>query len=259
MAQNDMLGMFFQLLPKVLGMTGTGGNTVNYNSKDQALMEVKGKAGSITVVLGTRETGCTTLCLRIAELFARPTFIISPQETPPAWAKPVTLSQALSGMIPEHSTLILDDLAVYMGNRDYSDADVKKMEKAIPMVRHDKHPPDYPIGKTHMIFRTQSAAQADKYILDCDLAFFKPLGLLTNDMERPSIARLYRKEINPYFAGKNTEFVRKHAYMMHQSYRGLITVSKPTNEGHEMAYHPGQQPEGAPPPRSAPSETIIIE
>jgi hypothetical protein len=71
------------------------------------------------------------------------------------------------------------------------------------MVRHERHPPEYPIGEIQLIFCSQSAAQADKYILDCDLAFFKPLGLLYHDLERPAIKRIYRDWVDPVFQGKD--------------------------------------------------------
>ncbi len=251
MAQETFLGMMLKsFLP---GLLAGGSNTTTFDAKDQALMEVKRKAGSVTVVVGTRETGCTTLCLRLAEFFGRPTYAVSPQETPPYWVKSVTLSEALS-IIPENSTLILDDLPVYMGHRDYNETDVKRMEKAIPMVRHEKHPPEFLIGKVHLIFRTQSLAEADKYIGGCDLAFFKPQGLLTADMERNYAQRIYRKEVNPYFAGRSHDFILKHAWMKHQMYCGPITITKPNNEGHEV----GWRPQEADKPRSAP-ETIIID
>jgi hypothetical protein len=115
-----------------------------------------------------------------------------------------------------------------MSNRDYQESFARSVERIIPMVRHEPHPPDYPIGEVHLIFSSQSSAQADKYILDCDMAFLKPLGLLMGEIERPKIAKIYRDKVDPEFENKDEAFIRKHAYMLSRTYKGLIGFKKVT-------------------------------
>lgn len=198
-----------------------------FTSKDLALLSLMRKIGSVIVVLGSRDTGKTELCYRIMEFLGRPAYAVSPQQKPPDWITWLKIEE-LFERVPPDSTLLMDDLPAYMSNKDYQDAFVKSMEKVIPMVRHEPQPPDYPLGKIHLIFSSQSAAQADKYILDCDVAFLKPLGLLMDDMERPNIAKIYRNLVNPEFEGKDDMFIKRHAYMLSRSYRGMVEIEKTT-------------------------------
>jgi hypothetical protein len=186
-----------------------------------ALEEVKRKDGSISLWIGTRETGKTVGAHREAEYFGRPTYTVSPEERPPSWITLVRLSEI--DKLPPRITLILDDLPAYMSNRDYNNQLVQAMERIVPMCRHKR--------KWHIIFNTQSTAQADKYILDCELAFFKPLGILMDDAERPNIRRIYRQLVNPYFENRTEDFIRKHAYMKSRTYVGGIGIKKPTDPG----------------------------
>lgn len=195
--------------------------------KDVALVNLRNKKGSVSVLLGSRDTGKTELAYRLAEFLDRPTYAISPQQKPPEWIKWIKLED-LFDRVPSQSTLLLDDLPAYMSNRDYSDALVRTIEKLVPMVRHEACPPDYPIGEIHLIFSSQSAAQADKYILDCDAAFLKPLGLLLADVERPNIARIYRTLVDPEFEGHDEYFIKTHVYMLSRGFKGLIEVKKTT-------------------------------
>jgi len=202
----------------------------NLSGKDAALADVKRKEGSIAVMLGTRDTGKTELSRRYAQFLGRPTYAVSPEQRTPSWITRVAATADItvdSGMtiddVPPMSTLIFDDLPAYASNRDYNDALVRSMERLMPMVRHER--------KLHLVFCSQSAAQADKYILDCDIAFFKPLGLLADDLERPNVKKVYKEFVNPHFDSKPHEWVIKHTYMMHREWRGLITVSKSDGEG----------------------------
>ena len=111
---------------------------------------------------------------------------------------------------------------------DYTEEMARTMERIIPMVRHERQPPEFPVGEVHLIFCAQSAAQADKYILDCDMAFLKPLGLLYQDMERPNIRKIYREFVDPYFYGKSDLWIKRHAYMWHRQYRGGFPIAKTT-------------------------------
>lgn len=201
--------------------------SMTLTQKDVALINLRNKLGAVIVVLGSRDTGKTELCYRLMEFLGKPAYAVSPQQAPPSWITRVQIED-LFERVPPDSTLLMDDLPAYMSNKDYSDSFVRAMEKVIPMVRHEPHPPEYPLGQIHLIFASQSAAQADRYILDCDVAFLKPLGLLMDDMERPNIAKIYRNMVNPEFDSKDDMFIKKHAYMMSRTYRGLIEVKKTT-------------------------------
>jgi len=196
------------------------------SQKDVALINLKQKPGAVTVVLGSRDTGKTELCYRLAEFLDRPTFAVSPQQKPPNWITWIREINDIFTKVPPDSTLLLDDLPAYMSNKDYAEAFARSVEKVIPMVRHDPMPPDFPIGRCQLIFSSQSAAQADRYILDCDMAFLKPLGLLMPDIERPNIARIYKSMVDPEFEGKDDFFIKTHAFMVSRTYKGLITFKK---------------------------------
>jgi hypothetical protein len=185
--------------------------------KDKALLDVKNKLGSVAVLLGTRDTGKTTLAYRYAQFLGRPTFAVSPEQRPPSWITRVELKD-IEDRVPVHSTLIVDDLPVVAGNRDYNQALVQKLEKIIPMCRHDR--------QWHLLFCSQSAAQADKFVLDCDIAFLKPQGILSADVERPFISKLYRDEVNPLFDRRDSFWVKRHAYCITRTWKGIIEISK---------------------------------
>ena len=234
---NNELSIFnlcLKLAPYLLGMNRqiqappTRTASPILTEKDLALLNLRQKLGSVTVVLGSRDTGKTELCWRLMEFLDRPAYAVSPQQKPPSWITWIKEPNDIFTMVPPDSTLLMDDLPSLMSNRDYSEPFTRAVEKAIPMVRHEPNPPDYPIGQIHLIFSSQSAAQADRYILDCDAAFLKPLGLLMADVERPAITRIYKTLVDPEFAGKDDYFIQRHAYMMSRTFRGLIEVKKTT-------------------------------
>ena len=201
--------------------TITGGLT----AKDTALISVKNLPGSVTVMLGGRATGKSTLAYRFAQFLDRPTFAVSPQEVPPSWVRRIHLSQ-IEEMVGPRTTLICDDLPAYLSNRDYNEELSMVVERIIPMVRHERQPPEFPVGEVHLIFCSQTAAQADRYILDCDLAFLKPLGLLAYDIERPNIKRIYRSWVDPEFEQRDDVWIKRHAYMISRSWRGIVEINK---------------------------------
>lgn len=206
------------LLPGTLRQM-SGPTIADVTLRERAMRDVKAKDGSVTVLIGTRDSGKTNLISRIAQFFHRPTYCVFPEQMPPSWATRISLSDALNPhIVPPHSTVAFDDMPVTAGNRSYNDALVQTLERLIPMVRHER--------KLHLIFSTQSTAQADRYILDADMAFLKPLGILMADVERPFISRIYRKEVDPLFNGKTDWWVRRHAYMYSRLWKGLITVAK---------------------------------
>lgn len=200
------------------------GPAVSYailDDKDKALINLKRKRGAVVVDLGTRDTGKTELAYRIAEFLEKPTYAVSPEQNPhPDFIQRIRPDE-VNERVPPNSTIIFDDMPAYASNRDYNEALVREMEKIIPMCRHER--------KLHLIFASQSAAQADKYILDCDMAFLKPLGLLSADVERPHIKRIYETKVNQYFVGKSDAWTHRHAYMMCRSWEGLISIAKVTN------------------------------
>ncbi len=167
----------------------------------------------------------TVLARRLAEFFGRPTYCVSPQQETPRWIKRLDF-QDITEMVPEWSTLIFEDLPSYASNRDYNDECVRLLNRIIPMVRHPRNPPEFPVGRVHLIFVTQSSAAADRFILDCDAAFFKPVGLLIE--ERPNVARIYKQFVNAEFEGKDTMWIRQHAFMMTPTWRGIIKIGQPT-------------------------------
>ena len=187
--------------------------------KDSELLNFKNKEGAVAVLLGTRGTGKTQLAYRLAEFIDKPTYAVSPEQVPPIWIERVSVEDVLERVKPK-STLIMDDLPAYASNRDYNNKLTQMIERIIPMVRHEK--------KLHLLFCSQSAAQADKYILDCDLALFKPLGLLFDDLERPNIRRIYKNFVEPEFDGRGEDWIVRHAYMLSRRFRGIIEFSKVT-------------------------------
>jgi len=220
------VGMALKIAPFFLGSSKQDNNVnVNLSAKDAALISVKKKMGSVTVCIGTRDTGKTEMAYRLAEFFERPTYAVSPQQTPPNWISHIKLEDIVS-QVPPRSTLLMDDLPSYMSSADYQEHMTQVVNRIIPMVRHERQPPDFPVGEVHLIFITQSAAAADRYILDCDLALLKPLGLLMGSIERPQIAKIYRELVDPCFQDKPDEFIQSHAYIISRQFRGLIKVNR---------------------------------
>lgn len=187
------------------------------SKKDVAFITVKRKDGSVSVIIGTRDLGKTEVAYRLAELLDRRTYCVSPEQRPPSWIEWVTLEDVPEAIEP-WSTIIFDDLPAYASNRDYNTSLVQKIERMIPLCRHQKH--------LHLIFCTQSAAQADRYILDCELAFFKPVGLLMADIERPNIAQIYKRLVNPYFDGRSEWWIKRHVMMMSRGFIGGIPITR---------------------------------
>ena len=220
--KKELIGLVLKtFVPQLFGPQEIKTGYVNLTEKDIALNNVKKKDGSVGVLLGTRETGKTELAYRYAEFLDRRTYAVSPEQVPPRWIERIKLEEIDDKVLP-FSTVILDDLPAYASNRDYNNHLIITLERLIPMCRHDR--------KLHLIFCSQSAAQADKYILDCDIAFFKPLGLLMAGIERPHIKRIYETLVNEHFDGKDDNFIKRHAYMLSRTYQGLITISRVTGK-----------------------------
>ena len=179
--------------------------------------QLKHKEGAVVLVLGRRESGKTILSQRLAQIIGRPTFAISPEQKPPPWITELKLEE-LTHEPPPWSTLLCDDLPAYLSSHDYSNALAKTLEHLIPVCRHRR--------KLCLVFLTQSAAMSDKYVLDSDLIFFKPLNLLFQDLERPAVARLY-KAIGPLFDRMTEAERRRHAFLLSPDWRGLVRINLP--------------------------------
>jgi hypothetical protein len=193
---------------------------MGYNLKDRALLSVKRKDGSVTVILGGRDSGKSTVSWRLAEFFGRPTFAVSPEQRPPKWITRIDLKDLTDiVVVPPYSTVIIDDLPVLMSSRQYTDQLVQIVEKIIPMVRHER--------KLHLIFNSQNSSLSDKYVLDNDIAVLKPLGIFSAATERPEVWKIYREKVNPIFDGKSENWIKRHAYVITRSWEGVITVAKP--------------------------------
>ena len=210
----------YKLAPLLLrkGQQQQDPSQVVITEKDIALLELKRKLGAVIVILGTRGTGKTELAYRLAEFLEKPTYAVSPEQKPHlAFIERINFGEIDERVMPG-STVIFDDLPAYASNRDYNESLVRELERIIPMVRHER--------KLHLIFNSQSAAQADKYILDCDMAFLKPLGLLFEDLERPAIKKLYKEYVMPEFDGKQDSWIVRHAYMYSRIFKGVIEIKK---------------------------------
>ncbi len=186
--------------------------------KDQALQDVRDLAGSVTLLIGTRYTGKSSLCWRLCEYFGRPAYAVSPEEPPPNWITERKLDEIVDiTLVPPMSTLVLDDLPSYASNRDYNDELVQAIEALIPVVRKRR--------KLHLIISTQSTVQADKYIgADCELAFLKPLGTFVE--ERPVVRAIYKKFVRNIFEGRSQDWIHRHAVMIHNNYKGVIEIAE---------------------------------
>ena len=217
MRTSTLLGLAFKLAPLFLKRQPQSPQP-GFSEKDRALLNLKEKEGAVIVILGARGTGKTELAYRLAEFLGKPTYAVSPEQKPhPSLIEDIKLEEVEEKVKP-NSTVIFDDLPIYFSNRSYNESLTRELEKIIPMVRHER--------KWHIIFSSQSAAQADRYILDCDAAFLKPLGILMQDIERPNIARLYRKLIDPEFEGRDDYWIQKHCYMITREYKGILEVKK---------------------------------
>lgn len=179
------------------------------------------KDGSVTVLIGRRESGKTVLGYRLAELLGRPIYAVSPEQNPPRGVTELSLEE-LDERPPPLSTLFLDDIPVYASQRDYGVAAVRVIEKLIPVVRHRR--------KLHIIAATQSSGLTDKFIMDADLVLLKPANLLFSDIERPSVARFYRT-VQPLFDEMSVNKQKRHVYVFSQGWRGMVSVNLPGGIG----------------------------
>jgi len=214
----NLFSLAFKLAPFFISQP----NRVQYkvlSDKDEALLNLKKKDGAVVAIVGTRGTGKTELAYRLAEFIGKPAYAVSPEQAPhPSFIERIGFDE-IDKKVGSGSTILFDDVPVYLSNRDYHNQLVQAVERLIPMVRHEK--------KLHLIFVTQSSGFADKYVLDADAIFIKPGSLLFEDLERPGMKKLYQIA-NQYFEGKNDNWVLRHAYLITRQWQGILEIKKVT-------------------------------
>ncbi len=186
------------------------------NEKDVALISLRQKDGAVILILGKRESGKTILSHRLAEFLDRPTYCVSPNQHPPEGIKEIKLEDIDS--VPPNSTLILDDIPLYLSSRDYNEALARNVERLIPVVRHKK---------IMLIFISQTSGFADRWTMDADAVFIKQVSLLYQDIERPAVKKLMDRAL-PYFKDKSDEWIKRHTYLITDSWEGILEVKKTT-------------------------------
>lgn len=196
-------------------LTDVGGSNdePGLSTKDQEMLKLKKKDGGIILILGKRESGKTVLAHRVADFLRRPTYAISPSQQPPNWI--IKWQLDMIDEIPPNSTLILDDLPVYMSTRDYHEGTIQSIERLIPVARH---------RKMFVIFVSQTSGFADRWCMDADVVFIKQMSILYADIERPAVKKLMDRAA-PYFKDRPDMWVKKHAFMVTDSWEGLIKVN----------------------------------
>ena len=179
-----------------------------------SIRALRRKTGSVTVLIGSRESGKSVLGYRLAELLERPVYAVSPEQHPPRGVGELSLEE-IAEMPPPRSTLFLDDLPAYMGVHDYSNRFVRVIEQLVPVVRHKR--------KLHLIFATQLSSLSDKYALDADLVLLKPPSILYRDLERAAVRRV-QDRIAHHWEGKTENWIHRHCYVLSHREEGLFRV-----------------------------------
>ena len=215
--QNFLLNLGLKLLLNSLEQKEKPKNSVPELASIPIIQGLKQKEGVVILILGRRESGKTVLSQRLAEIIGKPAYAVSPEQKLPGWITELKLEQ-LNEEPPPYSTLLLDDLPVYASQRDYNSRYVQTLERLIPVCRHKR--------KLVLCFASQSAALSDRYVMDSDIVIFKQLSILFQDLERPSVAKLY-KQIEPVFARMSETELRKHCYIFSHTWRGLARVNLP--------------------------------
>ena len=188
------------------------------SDKDKALLNLKKKDGAVILILGKRESGKTVLSQRLAEFLGRPTYCISPNQKPLSWMTEIKLEDIDN--VPPNSTLIMDDIPLYLSSRDYNEAIARNVERLIPVVRH---------RKIMLIFISQTSGFADRWTMDADCIFLKQSSILYADIERPAVKKLMDKA-TPYFGNQTDIWLKKHAYFITDSFEGVIEIKKVSGE-----------------------------
>ena len=217
--QLDIFQLALRVAPYLLGFQKQEQQkpTTVLDTKDAALINLRNKDGAVVLILGKRESGKTILSHRLAEFLGRPTYAITPNQHPPQGIKEIKLEEIET--VPPNSTLILDDLPVYMSSRDYTEKFARSVEKLIPIVRHKK---------IMLIFISQTSGFADRWVMDADAIFIKQMSLLYAELERPAVKKLMDKAA-PYFEGKSDMWTKRHCYLVTDSWEGVLLISMPTS------------------------------
>ena len=213
MRTSTLLGLAFRLAPLFLKRQPQSPQP-ELLGKDKALLNLKGKEGAVILILGKRESGKTVLSHRLAEFLERPVYVISPNQKPLPWMTEIKLEDIDS--IPPNSTLIMDDLPLYLSSRDYNEATARNVERLIPVTRH---------RKIILIFISQTSGFADRWTMDADAIFLKQMSLLYADLERPTVKKLMDRAA-PHFERKTDEWLKRHCYFITDSFEGILEVKK---------------------------------
>ncbi|GAG40104.1 unnamed protein product, partial [marine sediment metagenome] len=180
------------------------------------VLALKKKDGGVVPIIGAPEMGKSVLAYRLAEILDKPTFAVSPEQKPPRWVKSVTLDEALNPIVvPKNSVLILDDILLYASSRDYRDPQVQKLEKLIPVARHQR--------KIMVIFCTQVSSLTDKNLFMGGIVFLKPPSILFEDTERDGVRKL-QKRCEDYWADKSERWIHRHCYVISHAFEGLAKI-----------------------------------
>lgn len=179
---------------------------------------IKKKDGAVISIIGAPTMGKTVCSYRLAEIFGRPTYAVSPAAKPPSWVQPLKIEE-LDTKPPKYSTLILDDIVLYMSSRDYNDPFVEALEKLAPVARHER--------KLILIFNTQMASLTDKYALTGELIILKAPSILYADLERPMVKKLQDRAY-AYWEGKSEKWLQKHAYIISHFWAGIVSINLPS-------------------------------
>ena len=201
-----------KLAPYFLGYKPQQKPRTVISEKDIALINLRKKDGAVVLILGKRESGKTVLSCELAKFLDRPTYAVTPNQHPPQGIKEITLEDVEN--VPPNSTLILDDIPLYLSSRDYSEASARNIERLIPVVRHKK---------IMLIFVSQTSGFADRWTMDADAIFIKQMSLLYADLERPAVKKLMDKAA-PYFEGKDDEWQKSHCYLITDSWEGVLSI-----------------------------------
>lgn len=183
------------------------------------LLRLKSMDGGVITLVGRPYTGKTVCAARVAEIMARPTYAVSPHETPPHWITPLDFPDIVdSSKLPRGSTLILDDILSYMTSKDYRDPLVREVEKIFPTARHERG--------LMLIVCTQVTSLMDKYGLRADALVCKPPDLVYGAVERPAIKRMF-DALSGVWQDRPEPWIHRHAYFVGHSWQGVVRVRMP--------------------------------
>ncbi len=168
------------------------------------LVKLYKSPNGIIGVLGARGTGKTALSLAIAQFLNRPIYAIgiSPQAMDDLGT---SIGPDEIDTVPDGSTIIIDDAGLSFGTRDYAQEASQKLHDLLATVRH---------RDIMIIANSTSSATMDRYLLDADIIFLKPVSRFHAEAERRGIQK---------FMDKATEVLLSIPESQRQSYAYVIS------------------------------------